>query len=962
MSDPEERRELRERRAATRAARLRDPSTPEAQSRADLHRWVHPNTGEVVENVTDPRQMSGLADRGFRLADRDALVHIIRGPGARARVVPIHARDIERVLQQDGRIRFFEAGRDTPLLERGAERARQQVLEEFGGTAFVMGLADPLSLGLGPLLRSQLDPNAGRTGAEIVEANPDAHLAGTVLSFAPAMLGGGTSAGGRLLGSLGLAGAGRGAGALAARGAASLAARAGLRSATANRLSRIAGVLTEEATVGVGLEGVLAAQQDRPFLAENAAVDAGLGVGFMLGIGGLGAGRAALGARFMRRAEGTPGGQTATEGIRYANDVAEGRHAYADVVEMEQTAAGSGFMAAGFRTIGGQRPEVARALTHRRLREMGEDAPEVMPRAARGLAADVEALTELQRATTTPAFDQSWVGRFADDLAARDAAPAIRAEAADILRHIDETVRGKGSALSTGNRAALDTMRQMVHDLDVLAAGGADASALFTRVVDFKGRLSRAGDDLGNAGPESAAVAHRLRSLAWNEGAWGRDIASMQQIRDFALRDLKDANTAMMAHLGRMARLGDEGRVASPAAIVKRMREGAAGPGMMETIMEAEEAVTQFAAAGGRLARVSGEASGDEMARLAQSALRHMDEGAAHARAARIIRDAEQVETTRHGALSLMGTGIGAGVIGGLMGGPAGAALGALTTLPFAVFGRPVGTLTRFDNLRRGSGAAAARVERGHQRVRKAMADGPISRQNLGRSAARGVQLYYNLDRPEERIAEFMELRRDILEVAAHPELMQDRLAYTTAAYQTLSPELGDAVAYTWVTALQHLLQHMPQPVLHPLTGQPDEGIPPSLEEVSAFSRRYMVVEDPYIVLDRLATGRLHPIEVDTLRSVYPAIFGTLAADVAGIVADVGHERVPYEMHLQLDTLFGFPTHNSLQPGFVAAVQASRQPAAAPQLSALGGRPMSTSQRPPQAVAHTRTRVDTLLR
>lgn len=918
--------------------------------RDNLFRFRNPRTGET-RTLTDPREIEASVLSGWVPEHPDTEVAILEYREGRAAARSVPLGDLGRIYDETGSIRLLDRTTGAAVLADTAERMRQRSLQEFGGTAATQSFLDVVSLGGASLAQDLLDPGVAGVRRDVIEANPNEALAGTVAGFGGQLLAGGAGALGRLGAGTGIGGLARGAGMAAEEMAASLGVR--------GRGAALAGMLAEEATAGAALEGALSLQQDRAFQAENALMDAGVGVAFGLGVRGLAGGRAELGERFARRVEATPSGRNAGEGLLELADTVDGRRTILDVQRMEQAPAPGweGFSRAT--QVGADLPpSAANAITWEGYRSMAIDPEAAMTRAAKGSAEALDGMLRTEASLTESAFDQGWLARHADDFAAMDPEQTralVRTQTEGLSQRITDWLAEQGPAVSRFERDGLVRLRELLDDFSqprrTGRAVGQTPQQLFGGLVDLK-RIIR--NDIGPVTDTKILgdMVDAVRALPQNQAIWGR-IGEIQAVRDHGLARLDTGQEALMRAVGRQDVFNPGDRVSSANAIRAAFKQ--AGGNVFDRYDDVKRAANQYQEAANELAtRVTGHdpALVREFNRQVAEFHRWLDDGGAHARVKQIDTLITGRETRSHGALSMMGMGGGAGIVAvsALTGGPVGAALGALASIPFAFLVRPGGTIMRVARLRQALGNTAARAATGFGNVRRAATGG--FRQRLGRFAARGVQSYYDLDNPKKRMREFEEMRRDITEMVQNPELATDRLAYTTAALNDMDPQLGDQAAFSAIRALFHLYAHMPQPVTDPLTGEA-VLVPPSLDEITSFSRRYAVVEDPLVVLDRLAQGRLQPDEVDTLRVVYPETYGYVVAGVAAELAGIPPGRIRYDFRVQVGNLFGFQTDPTLDPAFVATMQnQGYQTSQQFQATQSPGRPL---QRPLTATQHTLT-------
>jgi hypothetical protein len=189
-------------------------------------------------------------------------------------------------------------------------------------------------------------------------------------------------------------------------------------------------------------------------------------------------------------------------------------------------------------------------------------------------------------------------------------------------------------------------------------------------------------------------------------------------------------------------------------------------------------------------------------------------------------------------------------------------------------------------------------------------------------------------------VAAYDETVREVQQWANNPLAATDRLHEKTAGLAEVAPKVHAHAALSVQRGVDYLHLRVPPasvPDLSPL-GHLRTQRPPSDGERIAFMRAARAVTDPGSVIEDMENGRLTPQAVDALKNVYPQIYADLVQTAFAELADAD-EAPPYETLVQLSTLLGVPLDPSLQPEFIARMQASHASAA------------PTAQPPSQAVA-----------
>lgn len=95
----------------------------------------------------------------------------------------------------------------------------------------------------------------------------------------------------------------------------------------------------------------------------------------------------------------------------------------------------------------------------------------------------------------------------------------------------------------------------------------------------------------------------------------------------------------------------------------------------------------------------------------------------------------------------------------------------------------------------------------------------------------------------------------------------------------------------------------------------------PTPDEKMKFLRSVRAVDDPLSVLDDMQRGRLTREGVDALKNVYPKLYEKLQEEAITRCADA-KKKLSYDQKIQLGMLLEVPTDATLDPGFIARMQA----------------------------------------
>lgn len=276
---------------------------------------------------------------------------------------------------------------------------------------------------------------------------------------------------------------------------------------------------------------------------------------------------------------------------------------------------------------------------------------------------------------------------------------------------------------------------------------------------------------------------------------------------------------------------------------------------------------------------------------------------------------------------------VGSGVVGHFLGGGIpGALLGAAFNKALRTYGNQIAS-TAFDRA-----SKLGVLSRGVAAADKTMAEG-IARVTAGPVTATGAAPRIARD----RIAAVAE---EVQTLAADHGQLSRRIQGAIGRVHESAPSTAAALAFTASRAISHLAEHAPKgrtnsPSLTPFA----EKTRHSDRELDQFAARLEAVEDPMSVLDDVARGRLPREKIETLKIVYPKLYAELRQKVALAVA-ARTKPLPWESQKAYALLLGVPTSPVLEPGFVRAMQATKQPTQAAQPDA---------PRPRQALSQVKT-------
>lgn len=190
-----------------------------------------------------------------------------------------------------------------------------------------------------------------------------------------------------------------------------------------------------------------------------------------------------------------------------------------------------------------------------------------------------------------------------------------------------------------------------------------------------------------------------------------------------------------------------------------------------------------------------------------------------------------------------------------------------------------------------------------------------------------------------ETMADAMRARSEELQAAAaNPAAV--RALVRESMRDVRDPDLVDAAVAVALRKVEYLAKHAPQPPIPDLLSRSTWR--PSPTEIERFARRVRAANNPITVLEDVATGRITAEGAETLREVYPRLYGAARDQLIERSAEL-QEELPHALVVRLAVLFDAPLVRSLEPAHMAAIQAI----GVPQQQSQPAPPMGAMQAPP---------------
>lgn len=264
------------------------------------------------------------------------------------------------------------------------------------------------------------------------------------------------------------------------------------------------------------------------------------------------------------------------------------------------------------------------------------------------------------------------------------------------------------------------------------------------------------------------------------------------------------------------------------------------------------------------------------------------------------------------------------GIIGGaILGGPVGAivggALGAIMNP-----GRSIRQLTTIERI---AGGYSQRIKMGlHRFLSRHKPGGPkrgrkfIKRMIAPTSvnALKDTSFGERKKESKTRQKAFRD-RMDELNSFVMPEVGPDRIAKSTETISKVAPQVAEAIQVKATQAAGFLLDKAPKNPGMPVIFGPEWE--PSETDLSKFERYVRAVSEPMSIVADLENGTLSHEAVEAMKAIYPKIYEEMRMEIVGNLGEI-RKTLPYEDRIQLSILFDMPVDPTMQPEFIAIVQA----------------------------------------
>lgn len=155
-----------------------------------------------------------------------------------------------------------------------------------------------------------------------------------------------------------------------------------------------------------------------------------------------------------------------------------------------------------------------------------------------------------------------------------------------------------------------------------------------------------------------------------------------------------------------------------------------------------------------------------------------------------------------------------------------------------------------------------------------------------------------------------------IREAATNPEATQRKVYNELADIRMEDPELADQLEKHYLAKLDYLNKNAPQ--TQQLSPFFDKEEVPNDAEAASFGRRVLASDDPTVLLDELAEGRVNQETVETVRALYPRVFRQI--ENMAVEKLMGMRSLDYAQRLALSQVFQLPLEPTTDPAFVSSM------------------------------------------
>lgn len=192
-----------------------------------------------------------------------------------------------------------------------------------------------------------------------------------------------------------------------------------------------------------------------------------------------------------------------------------------------------------------------------------------------------------------------------------------------------------------------------------------------------------------------------------------------------------------------------------------------------------------------------------------------------------------------------------------------------------------------------------------------------------------------NEEKPKKRLQAYRNVQQNLVELAADPLKLEDRIAKSTSVLAQGAPATARGMGDTMRRAVRFLTDKMPKDARDSAYSQFEPEYEPSTIELATFERYMQVVEQPLSVLRELESGSLTRDHVEALKAVFPNLYNEIR--ITALNEARNNPKLTYSKRIQLGILLDIPADSSLSPQFVVQMQQNFVPPEQRQEGALQG-------------------------
>lgn len=187
----------------------------------------------------------------------------------------------------------------------------------------------------------------------------------------------------------------------------------------------------------------------------------------------------------------------------------------------------------------------------------------------------------------------------------------------------------------------------------------------------------------------------------------------------------------------------------------------------------------------------------------------------------------------------------------------------------------------------------------------------------------RGIGVLIEKMSNAERLEKFDKTVKKLKNLTDVPDAMLDQLDAATRDTFEHAPKITQGLQLAAIRATSFLASKVPQP---PDKGILDQPYQPSQAQIITFMRYADAVENPLIALKQLEENAVNGETLETLKTVYPSLYGDMKSQIVASMADKmasGKLDLPYQRRVVLSRFLEMPLDSSFRPEIVARNQAA---------------------------------------